>query len=775
MCPFILKAQYKVPIPSFETTGKNAKLSLVDAPHKGNGIECGSCHILHQSADVQLTNVAGNANLCMSCHNPAGLASNKPFTNADRANPGVSGTSHAWNATAINNTYGASLPTDAEMLKRVYDGKIVCSTCHNQHDQTFPPFLRASNFQNALCKDCHAVRNVGSYRTSPDNKGSHPVGVVYPTSDERFYSSPQNPDLPLIDPDRVECTTCHSPHFAESGGSHSGTGDGYILRDKNDDDLCQACHTYEDHKSQGCRQCHQPHDPAQTNIFLVGPTVETPNSGSKPVIFTAESGPNSFADGDGTYNGICEVCHTKTDFHRNNSSGNHTHNVGVNCTQCHRHKDSFMPSACIECHALPQDNGDGIPAGGRRAIAGEFDGSSHHVDDSEIDSEDCKVCHDQATHMDGYVDLNDVDGAVVSYRAESFAQGVPAEFCLNCHDADGASAFGGLTPFTDGNTVPDVSTYYLSSGHGNGNSYALLKAQGPVTDPMSGEWVYLYSDSANPGADLQCTNCHATHGSANDPILKYANNQSNTLCGQCHPTATSGSGYFLSYHSRSMANYEASKHGNRLCTDCHNPHGTGFTAMTRFDGDNLCLQCHDEKNAFRDILSGFDYDHGNNNCSRCHNPHSTGNDPFLIARLNESPSDFCTDAAGQSLPVVANPETNLALCITCHVQALPPTSHDATRCFACHGWYDEPVLGQACGFADIKTFVNFRIHDDGGSGAPADLGFSGLCLNCHFCGGDCGENPPPFQVAKSKEYTLQGHDSNQNCFSCHDPHKLENP
>ncbi|MFQ5605295.1 MAG: cytochrome c3 family protein [bacterium] len=233
---------------------------------------------------------------------------------------------------ANNPTQGAQTPSNPEMARRIFDNKVVCSTCHNQHDQTFSPFLRASNFQNAMCKDGHAVRNVGSYRTHPDNKGSHPDGIVYPTNDNRFYRAPQNPDILLIHPNRVECTSCHSPHYADSGGANSGAGDGYILRAKNEDDLCQSCHTYQAHQNQGCHKCPSPHDPSRNNLFLVKPTISTPNSGDRSVVFTAESGEHSFADRDSNYDGVCEVCHTATAYHRNNSSGYHPHNPGLNCT-----------------------------------------------------------------------------------------------------------------------------------------------------------------------------------------------------------------------------------------------------------------------------------------------------------------------------------------------------------------------------------------------------------------------------------------------------------
>ncbi len=586
--PICLFGQNKVPIPNFSPTDKETSL-LVDAPHWGNGIDCMSCHVVHNSADAQLTKLAGNANLCMSCHNPAGMASNKPFTNADRADPGVSGTSHAWAAPATNPTHGAEPPVDPEMALRIYSDNIVCSTCHNQHSQTITPFLRATNYQNALCKDCHAVRDVGSYRTSTTNKGSHPVGIAYPSSDDRFHSSPQNPDLPLVDPNRVECTTCHSPHYADSGGANGGAGDGFILRAANDKTLCEACHTYPDHEGMDCSKCHQPHDPNRNNILLVRDNVQTPDSGNLDVVFTSESGSNSFADGDGVYNGICEVCHTGTGHHRNNSSGDHAHFAGTNCTECHPHNKGFKPQGCTGCHQFPRDNGDNVPPGGRRAIVSEFEQGSHHVQGVELNDEgdDCVVCHEMSEHTQGHVRLVDRDNPQTVYELTNRPMDDPAEaaklvpFCLNCHDGDND------VPFTDGKTPP-----YVSKNKWNASAH---KLGGGVNMPLS-----CIGDGDNFG-------CHATgHGSPNIKILNVSSGVGlETFCYNCHTdgritnNALSGSGlandiqqaFSMGEKHNLGTNFTiGSKTFTLQCTTCHNPHvvtgkhwnvNNGVTPITR--------------------------------------------------------------------------------------------------------------------------------------------------------------------------------------------------
>ena len=98
---------------------------------------------------------------------------------------------------------------------------------------------------------------------------------------------------------------------------------------------------------------------------VINSTITTPNSGQREVRFFRREGANSYADGDATYDGICEVCHTKTTHHRNDGSAPYqSHNDGTRCISCHPHSSGFkavamdhtaagvvLPdAACMECH-----------------------------------------------------------------------------------------------------------------------------------------------------------------------------------------------------------------------------------------------------------------------------------------------------------------------------------------------------------------------------------------------------------------------------------------
>jgi len=110
----------------------------VDPPHWSSAStyeDCdSSCHIVHSSLGSTLTQATSNVNSCLSCHNPTGQASDLPISLVEKANPNISGRHHSFDVPATNSNYGAELPLNTQMAQRILESKVVCSTCHNQHN-----------------------------------------------------------------------------------------------------------------------------------------------------------------------------------------------------------------------------------------------------------------------------------------------------------------------------------------------------------------------------------------------------------------------------------------------------------------------------------------------------------------------------------------------------------------------------------------------------------------------------------------------------------------
>jgi predicted CXXCH cytochrome family protein len=217
-----------------------ALLQATDDPHGStNSISCQQCHITHGTLGDILVNSTDSlvSTLCLSCHTPGGwVGMAKTMSSSLKAQPGVSGTSHAWDVDTANAAAGAQGPQQAALLDHLTaDGKITCATCHDPHSNTNPPFLRLDNSADQLCLDCHRSRNVTSVKTYTGSELSHPVGVTLPTS-STYHNPPLdvdgNPqpsdgnttnDYRLGTGDVVQCTSCHGVHYTDS---NSGTVDG---------------------------------------------------------------------------------------------------------------------------------------------------------------------------------------------------------------------------------------------------------------------------------------------------------------------------------------------------------------------------------------------------------------------------------------------------------------------------------------------------------------------------------------------------------------------
>ena len=135
----------------------------------------------------------------------------------------------------------------------------------------------------------------------------------------------------------------------------------------------------------------------------------------------ATTGANSYADGDATYDGICEVCHTQTNHHQGDGSapGNQSHNDAADCTTCHTHAGAFSDqdgtvtvpaahsaAACDTCHVDP----------------------TTYVTDAAIDNSACMSCHD------GSGSIYTVDTHTSTSYTDPTTGSLLDANCVECHN-----------------------------------------------------------------------------------------------------------------------------------------------------------------------------------------------------------------------------------------------------------------------------------------------------------------------------------------------------
>ena len=474
----------------------------------------------------------------------------------------------------------------------------------------------------------------------------------------------------------------------------------------------------------GCGKCHDPHNIEPNSGMgqgLIRQEVrwETANT---PTQFPGTHPDNRFISDGVDLNGICETCHTDTLHHRNNPSGNHDHQVTTPCTSCHAHEKGFKVE-CTECHAEPQDNGDGQPVGGRRAIVGEFPvGDAHAHYGAELGSFDCQLCHDTSAHQSGLVRLIDADdGSIYEFSEWTDLSDDPdvSTFCSSCHDEDGARRLSApFDPFANGNSPPDVKARFQGTLRWEERYGDVCFGTEGTLRKVNSHHDISTDDQGWSGAKVECLNCHGAHNASSAQALIDPFNPTtpwqdveNGFCLQCH---NGGAGPDDAGLPAGVIPPTIPLRGLDTCGYTMEPFWVRYTWTNEAHGP-------DSK---RDWPGYSGADAGEMNCTDCHDPHGSvtvanpvGN-PYMIRDLVDGriyvddgvrPSGFNGppfDVFGvEREVVVAIDDLSVSwgaqdgLCSACHVDWLQAYSwHDLCGgCQTCHGH------GQAFGGRDYGT------------------------------------------------------------------------
>ncbi len=482
-----------------------------------------------------------------------------------------------------------------------------------------------------------------------------------------------------------------------------------------------------------CGSCHNPHGPDTVvdphtgvealNLKLIRKKTRYVEGALDEAIFQQRPDHFAFSDSNAPWNGICQTCHTSTSHHTNDASSDHSHEIGANCTGCHAHQNHFLPSGgtCSGCHSSPQDNGDGVPVGGRRAAAAEFPaGNAHAHYGADIDGA-CLVCHDLTTHQNGYVELIDPDdGSIYSFVKAGDLTASPdlSDFCSGCHDDNGAQRLASpLDPFGNGNAPPDVATRFLGTLQWDEWYGDFCFGEEGTLRQVNSHHDISDSDQLWSGAKIECLNCHGAHNASADTPIADPSDQSltwtgtmNDFCLVCHyggigpdpgpidpdfpaqPIATDVIGpttpmrgldtgdcsyniapWWVNYNWTHSAHGPDSKRywpgypnlpdsdAVLDCTDCHDPHGSYTAANT--PGNPYMI---------RDYVDGT---------------------PFIDDGNRPTPSTWTANPGTSGDVVVTISGTSVdwgsagSLCIKCHATWLAAYSWHSycSGCQTCHG------------------------------------------------------------------------------------------
>jgi hypothetical protein len=271
--------------------------------------------------------------------------------------------------------------------------------------------------------------------------------------------------------------------------------------------LCKSCHvetgfakavrTHLGPDTIQCRICHSPHfhQPQFERYFINN---VNPVGGSANMLFNNAT---DFLHGPPNYDGICEICHTQTSYHRNDASGDHTHNAGTNCVECHTHESGFMPvgggGACNACHGAPPMTGAHLAHFGGTVEQASY-GTVQNLSDSATYIFSCGTCHPSSSssyHRNGTVDIELYDpgapaGSLKSLNPPTAMYAGGSCSNVYCHSA---------TDWTSGNV-----SYPLMDG-----GRPILDANGNLTyAPYTVNTTRTYTQMDWNGTALDCNGCH---------------------------------------------------------------------------------------------------------------------------------------------------------------------------------------------------------------------------------------------------------------------------
>lgn len=632
----------------------------LDPPHDiSRNINCINCHTPHGAAGGSITRADGNPNLCMTCHNPAGLASNRPFADADQALPGIRGISHRWDSGPSGHVQPAAGNTSSGSIRSggVFTGRIervftlTISSGGDTGSALFDWVDDAGNTGSGISGTDVALAD-GLVLDFADGAGSPSFvpgdsWVLRVRTDLRLpdFDNPAERQMAARlaeitrNPDRsfnttyakVVCSVCHDQHSQENAPfdpaapafNGPGTGEGrHYQREPNDlNQMCLVCHSARDVQS-SAGGSHPVRVPIPAGDFQTPPLLPLDANAEVACLschsphFTDSGGANGGL-GDGYLlrehiNTVCLQCHTLADT----PAGSHFDPATGLLWPGGQYGSSFPPhdggkrGACINCHWPHGWPDDSAPVQDFPRLWVERYDTADDGSDPD-DAEDlCYTCHDgspAATNIRGDF-LKGTNGADIFHHPvmdSEQAAGRSVE-CVDCHNPHKARPDNRLAGTAgvdlDGNPV----------GEGTADNREIEQQE--LCYKCHGDSFNAARErTSNKRLDFNTTAANSGY----HPVSQAGRNQSANLAAQLLGGLTTNSVIRCTDCHNSDATAAAPGPVNDSTALTQGPHGstnatilranfsTDFTGSGNWNDNNaaLCFLCHDRD---RLLLGRFD-------------------------------------------------------------------------------------------------------------------------------------------------------------------------
>ncbi len=264
-----------------------------------------------------------------------------------------------------------------------------------------------------------------------------------------------------------------------------------------------------------------------------------------------------------------------------------------------------------------------------------------------------------------------------------------------------------------------------------------------------------------PGDELLCTTCHVSHNAPTEHNLLAFDLAQRDACAECH---VEQNGVIDSPHDMRTSEPGAVEvagarvESSGACAGCHTAHHAGIEPNPTIDDPRgLCMNCHAAGRMAGDSTLG-PHNHPESVCTDCHDPHATGFGNFLTAR----PSERCIECHADYAGVVSGPHD-----VSNRAPAWPASSVQAgDTCLACHRPHGDAAQGMfRAGLAEDKSGVDAACLACHAAATPGHA--SGIALlHPREVRALHSTRELPFATGNDGKPRVA-------CNTCHDPHRAD--